>query len=246
MPPTLRPRLALASLGSLCVLAAACGGASGPTLGDGATAGADPVETVAAAPAPAQPAPQASAEAASQADAETSASAVVEPAPPRKAKGKGKKLPAAKQIPVVVASVPEGDTVELQDGRVVRLAQIDAPDARATECYGVRARQALRALLPKGTRVRLESDPALDPVDAEGRLVRYVRVQGENVNLLLVRSGAATVWFARGDRGRYADDLLGEAKAARAARIGLWRECPRTKLDPKRPAMTTPPTGNRS
>lgn len=244
MPPTLRPRLALASLASLCVLAAACGGTSGPTLGDAATAGAEPVETVAAAPAPAQPAPEASAEAPPEAEAETSANAVVEPAPPRK--GKAKKLPPAKRIPVVVASVPEGDTVELQDGRVVRLAQIDAPDARANECYGVRARQALRALLPKGTRVRLESDPALDPVDAEGRLVRYVRVHGENVNLLLVRAGAATVWFSRGDRGRYADDLLGEAKAARAARTGLWRECPRTKLDPKRPAMTTPPTGSRS
>ncbi|MEZ5100888.1 MAG: thermonuclease family protein [Thermoleophilia bacterium] len=150
-----------------------------------------------------------------------------------------------KRIPVVVAAVPEGDTVELQDGRVVRLAQVDAPAAVAGECYGVRARQALRALLPKGTRVRLESDPALDPVDAEGRLVRYVRVQGENVNLLLVRAGAVSVWFAGGDRGRYADDLLGEAKAARAARIGLWRECPGTRLDPKRPALTIAPTGRR-
>jgi micrococcal nuclease len=138
----------------------------------------------------------------------------------------------------VVARVVDGDTIVLEGGQEVRLVQIDAPEGREGECYADEAREALRRLLPAGARVRLEADPRLDDVDVHGRLLRYVVLGEANANLALVAQGAATVWFFRGERGRYADELLREARRARDAGLGLWGACPGTPFDPGRPADT--------
>src|SRR6266545_3093742 len=103
------------------------------------------------------------------------------------------------------------------------------------ECYSRAARTALLTLAPLGGRVVLEADASLDKVDRYGRLLRYIRRNGLNVNLELVRRGAATPYFYRGDRGRYASQLMAAARAARAAKRGLWRACPRTRLNPYAP-----------
>ena len=84
----------------------------------------------------------------------------------------------------------------------------------------------------------LEPDPALDRVDRYGRVLRYVRRVAANVNLELVRRGAAAPYFYGGDRGRYAGELLRAAHAAKAAKRGLWRACPATVLDPERAIAT--------
>ncbi len=139
---------------------------------------------------------------------------------------------------VVVATVSDGDTLQLQDGRRVRLVQIDAPELSSGECYGREARAVLLALAPPGTRVRLQGDPRLDEHDRFGRLLRYVLLGERNVNLALVRRGAAAPYFYRGDRGRYSGELLRGAKAARAARKGLWGACPLSRLDPGRGVAT--------
>jgi len=145
---------------------------------------------------------------------------------------------SAKGQTVVVAGVVDGDTIELRSGRRVRLVQIDAPEGDQGECYADEATDALRAILPKGTSVRLEADPRLDQLDGYGRLLRYVVKGEQNVNLLLVRRGAATVWFYHGDRGAYATALLRGAQRARAAGRGLWGACPGTPFDPLHAAST--------
>ena len=137
-----------------------------------------------------------------------------------------------------VASIADGDTLRLTDGRRIRLVQIDAPELDTGECYASRAAETLAELAPPGTRIRLESDPALDERDRFGRLLRYVFVNSENVNLRLVEEGAASAWFFHGDRGRYADDFLAAAQTARVAGAGLWRACPGTVLDPSRQVAT--------
>jgi micrococcal nuclease len=149
----------------------------------------------------------------------------------------------------VVASVYDGDTLTLRTGRRVRLLQIDTPELGSGECYSRAARTALLALAPPGKKVVLEADPSLDRVDRYGRLLRYVRRNGVNVNLELTRRGAAAPYFYRGDRGRYAGSLMRAAQSAKVAKRGLWRACPRTVLDPFRavstglsgPASQTPP-----
>jgi endonuclease YncB( thermonuclease family) len=134
--------------------------------------------------------------------------------------------------------VIDGDTVVLENGEHVRLVQIDAPEVQRRECYGAAARAVLRRLAPPGTTVQVEADPRLDQVDRYGRLLRYLFRGPLNLNLQLVRQGAATVWFYDHDRGGYARQLFSAALAARAAHRGLWGACPGTPFDPYHAAHT--------
>jgi len=141
----------------------------------------------------------------------------------------------------MVATVLDGDTIRLPNKVYVRLVQIDAPETyHQTECYGDRATRALKHLLPPGTRIRLLADPALDNVDRFGRLLRYVirERDGLNVNLELVREGAAAPYFYSGDRGRYWRQLRNAALRARAHHRGLWGACPGTGVDFERAVDT--------
>jgi micrococcal nuclease len=136
-----------------------------------------------------------------------------------------------------ISHVIDGDTLALADGRRVRLLQIDATELGTGECYSRKAAAVLRSLLPAGTVVRLQADSNLDSVDRFGRLLRYVSRGRLNLNLELVRRGAATVWFYRSEQGRYAARFLEAAQAARDARRGMWGSC-RVVWNPNGPATT--------
>lgn len=129
-----------------------------------------------------------------------------------------------------VAWVNDGDTLTLVGGDKVRLLQIDAPEL-GTDCYGRAALRALVELAPKGTRVALVSDPALDARDGYGRLLRYVVVDGRTVNVELVRRGAASPYFYRGERGAHAEELLDAVAEAREEGAGYWGACPNAELN---------------
>ena len=141
-------------------------------------------------------------------------------------------------------SVTDGDTLRLVSGQRVRLVQIDAPETSG-ECYASASRAALLARVPVGSTVTLEPDPRLDRVDRYGRLLRYVRRGSGNVNLELVRIGAAAPYFHAREQGRYASRLLADARRARSARRGLWGACPGAVLDPYRLLETGPASGPR-
>jgi endonuclease YncB( thermonuclease family) len=149
---------------------------------------------------------------------------------------------AASRTPATVAYVNDGDTLRTTTGDRVRLVQIDAPEL-PYECYGEASLVALRLIAPAGTKITLVRDPALDAHDAYGRLLRYVFVNGTNANLALVRAGAASPYFFRGDRGRYARALLTAAAEARSARRGFWAVCPLARLDPRLGSLTGPAAG---
>ena len=139
-----------------------------------------------------------------------------------------------------VDSVRDGDTILLEDGRRVRLVQVDAPEL-GVECWGDEALEALERLAPEGTALRLERDPRLDDVDRHGRLLRYAHVGTRNLNVEAVRSGSAAPYFYRGERGRYARQLEAAARSARSERRGLWAACPGTRLVPGRQIETGRP-----
>jgi micrococcal nuclease len=139
-----------------------------------------------------------------------------------------------------VARITDGDTLVLQGGRRVRLVQIDTPEVGGGECFSRAAKRALATLVPPGSTVRLEGDPALDDVDRYGRLLRYVTRNGINVNLRLVANGSAAPYFYRGERGRWSDALLTAARRAKRLRLGLWGACPRARLDPEHALETGP------
>jgi micrococcal nuclease len=139
--------------------------------------------------------------------------------------------------------VADGDTVDLTNGARIRLVQIDTPEVYGSpECYGKQASAITKQLLPPGTAVRLAAEPATDRVDEYGRLLRYViRARDRlNVNVYLVRVGAAAPYFYDGRRGRYAALLDRLARRARARHLGLWAACPRTPYHPDRGVATGP------
>jgi micrococcal nuclease len=150
--------------------------------------------------------------------------------------------PAAGQL-ARIDHVADGDTVDLTNGAKVRLVQIDTPEVYFTpECYGEQASAITKRLLPPGTLVRLLPEPATDSVDQYGRLLRYViRVRdGMNVNVQLVRIGAAAPYFYDYRRGRYASQIDRLARAARAHHLGLWGACPHTPYDPNHKVSARP------
>jgi endonuclease YncB( thermonuclease family) len=85
-----------------------------------------------------------------------------------------------------VQRVVDGDTFELTDGKIVRLIGIDAPEAGET--CSTEASQYLSSLI-SGETVYLEKD--VSETDIDGRLLRYVYVNGAFVNLKLVYDGYA-------------------------------------------------------
>lgn len=122
----------------------------------------------------------------------------------------------------------------------MRLVQIDAPEEQS-ECYGQEATAELARLTPNGTEVALDADSRLDRVDDYGRALRYVAtVRTANVNVELVRRGAAVPYFFRGDRGVHAEALLAAVAEARSARRGLWGACPAARLNTGRGSLTGP------
>ena len=133
----------------------------------------------------------------------------------------------------------DGDTLDVRAGDRVRLVQIDAPELGEGECYARAARRELERLAPPGERIELESDPNLDDTDRYGRLLRYVQAAEANVNVELVRRGAAAPYFRSGDEGTHADELLAAVNEARRAGRGMWGSC-RVSWDPER-AVTTHP-----
>lgn len=139
-----------------------------------------------------------------------------------------------------VASVYDGDTLTLSNGNKVRLLQIDTPELSSGECYGQEAKQTLIKLIGK-SKISLQSDNASDNQDRYGRYLRYVFVGKKNLNLELVKLGAAAPYFYQGERGKYATELLSAAEIAKSKKIGLWKKCPGTQLTPTR-AITTQAT----
>ena len=134
---------------------------------------------------------------------------------------------AASAEPLRVTAVLDGDTLELEDGRLVRLAGIEAakPPRSANPTDGriwPLADAATRALsdLALDRRVQLHG-PA--PVDRHGRLLAHlVREDGLWLQSALLVRGTARV-HTRPDSRAYAAEMLAGEDAARNAGRGLWR-----------------------
>lgn len=112
----------------------------------------------------------------------------------------------------LVASVHDGDTLKLSDGRTVRLQGIDAPEL--SQPYGKESR-ALLAKLTRKKKVLFLSHGK----DRYGRTVAEIFVGKKSVNKSMVGRGAA--WWFRSFAP--ADNQLRRLEDnARKNRIGLW------------------------
>jgi micrococcal nuclease len=112
----------------------------------------------------------------------------------------------------------DGDSVEVEiGGRIeeIRLLGINAPEG--DECVGDEARDALIDLLD-GHDLILVGDPA-DDTDRYGRLLRFVYVDGENVNGRMLAEGHAVT--LQGDH-RYNDEFVEIGNVSADAGLGMW------------------------
>lgn len=123
---------------------------------------------------------------------------------------------------VKVLWVTDGDTVGISyHGRweLVRLLRINTPE-KGQPGYAA-AREFLRNLVA-GKAVTLDLETPGEPErDRYGRLLGYLHLRGDNVNVEIVRAGWSSFWTKYGD-GKYAEDFREAEKEATAALRGLW------------------------
>ena len=108
----------------------------------------------------------------------------------------------------------DGDTIRLGNLGSVRLIGIDTPEVYGgVECFGQEASRFARRLLPLGTRVRYRV--GVEERDGYGRLLAYrVMVEEGYAQPLTIPPNV-----------QFADVFRAAARAARRARLGLWRSC---------------------
>lgn len=148
----------------------------------------------------------------------------------------GRPAPVAAPAPATlrerarVVKVLDGDTIDVRLARGgvrrVRLVGINTPETYGrAQCYGAAASRVLKRLLPRGTTVKLASDPTQARTDRYGRMLRYVAKGRLDVNRRLVGLGAARVYvYNHKPFQRTRGYRAAEAKA-KHRKIGLWRAC---------------------
>ena len=125
-----------------------------------------------------------------------------------------------------VKRVIDGDTIELENGQVVRYIGIDAPETvhpkKSIECFGKQSYEKNKELV-EGKVVVMEKD--VSKTDKYGRLLRYVWMDDDIfINDYLVREGYVKVWTYPPDI-KYADQFLLSQGQARENQKGLWGGC---------------------
>lgn len=131
---------------------------------------------------------------------------------------------------VVVVAVVDGDTIDVLTAageQRVRLIGIDAPEigrnGDTSECYAHEAREFVDELL-YGRDVELRADDTQASIDAYGRLLRHVVVDGHSAAEETIAAGAAHEYT-------YDTPYIGQREhqaaenAARDAGAGLWGAC---------------------
>ena len=117
----------------------------------------------------------------------------------------------------IVARVIDGDTLELRDGKRVRLLGIETSEGG--EFYFQEAKDELKKLV-EGKKVLLERD--LVALDKYGRLLRHIFVDEIFANLYMVENGFANAYFVEPNFKHSSKFLKAESQAISKG-IGIWK-----------------------
>jgi len=119
----------------------------------------------------------------------------------------------------LVTKVLDGDTVIIEGGDSVRLLGIDA-DEKGHPCYSSAKERLEEFVLNK--EVYLEADK--EDKDQYKRYLRYLILDGENINLKLVKEGLAIARFSP-ENLKYKEEIINAEKQARENKVGCkWGE----------------------
>lgn len=150
----------------------------------------------------------------------------------------------------LVTKVVDGDTIQLEDGRVVRYIGVDTPETKdprkPVQCFGDKASEENKKLV-EDKMVKLEKD--ISETDRYDRLLRYVYVDDPStgsgqaifVNDYLVKEG-----FARSSSYppdvKYQEVFRASEEEARNMDKGLWSECANSIKQTTTPSSQPSPT----
>lgn len=169
-----------------------------------------------------------------------------------------------KPILYKVIKVIDGDTVDVDiSGKTqrLRLIGIDTPETndprKPVECFAKEAKSKLTELLTN-KQVKLEADASQDNRDKYDRLLRYIILDGKNVNKQLIEEGYAFEYTYKIPY-KFQREFKAAENNARASAKGLWatNTCngekgkpvtvvPTVKPQPSPPAPKTPPESQSS
>jgi len=122
-----------------------------------------------------------------------------------------------------VTNVVDGDTIDVDDGRRIRLLGIDTPERFTNpECYGDEAFNHLAQMLGDST-VTLELD--IEEQDSFGRTLAWVRTSNTFINAQMIDDGYACVLIIPPNGAEYETFLESLESGARTANRGLWGAC---------------------
>lgn len=127
----------------------------------------------------------------------------------------------------VVTDVVDGDTIKIQNGddvQTIRLIGVNSPETKDprkdVECFGTEASARLTTLL-EGQTVQLVSDESQQDVDKYDRLLRYVFLDGTNINYQLIKEGFAYE-YTYSTPYQYQQEFIDAQSFAKNNSLGLW------------------------
>lgn len=91
-----------------------------------------------------------------------------------------------------VSRIIDGDTFEIASGEKIRMIGINAPEI--SDLHGVEAKQHLSELI-SGKNVKLVSDTKSNDRDRYSRILRYVFVDGTDINKKMIEDGHAIAYM---------------------------------------------------
>jgi endonuclease YncB( thermonuclease family) len=144
----------------------------------------------------------------------------------RQPKAERKRGPTA-----VVTHVVDGDTVDLDNGKTVRLIGIDTPEVYGgAECGGEQA-SAFMERIATGRRVSVHTDPTQDTYDRYGRLLAYLDAGETDLGEAVLRAGWAQVYVYDQPFERLAA-YRNAANSAEVANRGVSGRCSASEPEP--------------
>lgn len=137
--------------------------------------------------------------------------------------------PESQRTQTRVVKVIDGDTVNVElEGKAetIRLIGIDAPEKndprKPVQCFAIEATNKAKELL-SGKTVSLESDATQGDRDKYQRILRYIFLDGTNINKLMLSEGYAHE-YTYNLPYKYQSEFKQAEKEAQEAKRGLWAD----------------------
>lgn len=118
----------------------------------------------------------------------------------------------------IVTKVIDGDTVEISNGEKIRLIGINAPEKG--KYYFDESKKYLESLV-LGKKVKIEVGE--QKRDRYGRLLAYLFLEDNNINIEMIRNGAAHI-YKQNEIKKYKNTFLEAEKYAIKSEIGIWKK----------------------